>query len=235
VIATYLKIFDLIRKLFGQAARRPPGDFSFNGTGACPNCGGWGYLRMDMQFLEDVTTICEECRGGRYRPEVLNTRVEGLSIAEVLNLTIDAAVKVFDRHPSIRDPLRTAAATGIGHLVIGQSTDTLSGGEAQRLRISTEIAQPRRSLLLMDEPTRGLGYDEIPRFVALVDRVLDEGRSVIAIEHNLAVIEAADWIIEVGPGSGHQGGRIVAEGVAEDLAGGDTLTGKSLAKLAVSR
>jgi excinuclease UvrABC ATPase subunit len=235
VIATYLKIFDPIRKLFGQASGRPAGDFSFNGAGACPTCGGWGYLRMDMQFLEDVTTVCEECRGGRYRPELLATRVDGLSIAEVLNLTIDEAVAAFGRYPAIRAPLRTAAATGIGHLVIGQSTDTLSGGEAQRLRISTEVAQPRHTVLLMDEPTRGLGYDEVPRFIALVDLVLDEGRSVIAIEHNLAVIAAADWIIEVGPGSGHQGGRIVAEGVAEDVTSADTLTGRSLAKQAVIR
>lgn len=234
VLATYLKVFDPIRKLFGQASGLPAGDFSFNGAGACPTCGGWGYLRMDMQFLEDVTSVCEECRGGRYRAELLSVRVEGLSIAEVLDLTVDEAVEVFRRHPSIRRPLETAAAVGIGHLVIGQSTDTLSGGEAQRLRVSTEVAQPRRSVLLMDEPTRGLGYDEVPRFIALVDRVLNEGRSVIAIEHNLAVIAAADWVIELGPGSGHQGGRVVAAGVVKDVIGARTLTGRALADLSVA-
>lgn len=231
VLATYLKVFDPIRKLFARASGRPASEFSFNGSGACPACSGWGYLRMDMQFLEEVTMVCEECRGGRYRPELLGTRVSGLSIAEVLDLTVDQAAQVFDQHPAIRGALETATAVGIGHLVIGQSTDTLSGGEAQRLRIATEVAQPRRTVLLMDEPTRGLGYDEVPRFVALVDRVLAEGRSVIAIEHNLAVIAAADWIIEVGPGSGYRGGRIVAAGTVRDVMDADTLTGRSLAAM----
>lgn len=231
VLATYLKIFDQVRKLFGEASNLPPGDFSFNGQGACRTCGGWGYLRMDMQFLEDVTSVCEECHGSRYRPELLKTRVEGLSIADVLDLTVEEASEVFRSHESIRTSLETASAVGIGHLVIGQSTDTLSGGEAQRLRISAEVAQRHRQVLLMDEPTRGLGYDEVPRFLALVDRVLDEGRSVIAIEHNLAVITAADWIIELGPGSGHQGGQVVATGVAADIIGARTLTGRALADL----
>ncbi|MFX0575070.1 hypothetical protein [Nocardia nepalensis] len=232
VIATYLKVFDPIRKLFGQASGRPPGDYSFNGAGACPTCGGWGYLRMDMQFLEDVTSVCEECRGGRYRQEVRDIRVEDHTIAEVLDLTVDEAVQVFKRHGAIFRPLEIAASVGIGHLVIGQSTDTLSGGEAQRLRISTEVAQPRRGVLLLDEPTRGLGYDEVPRFMAVVDKALDEGRTVVAIEHNLAVIAAADWIIELGPGSGHQGGQILAEGTADDVRDADTVTGRALSKLA---
>jgi excinuclease UvrABC ATPase subunit len=229
VLATYLKVFDPIRKLFGQVSGRPAGDFSFNGSGACPTCGGWGYLRMDMQFLESVTSICEECRGRRYRPELLDTRVECLTIAEVLELTVDEAAQVFKKRSAIRGPLDIATAVGIGHLVIGQTTDTLSGGEAQRLRISTEVTQPHRTILLMDEPTRGLGYDEVPRFIALVDRILDEGRSVIAIEHNLAVIAAADWVVELGPGSGNKGGQIVAAGTVADVARADTLTGRSLA------
>jgi len=146
VLATYLKVFDRIRKLFGDASGRPAGDFSFNGAGACPACGGWGYQRMDMQFLEDVTTVCEECRGGRYRPELLGVRLHGCTIAEVLALTVDEAADLFSSDPAIAGPLGIAAAVGLGHLVIGQSTDTLSGGEAQRLRISTEVAQPQRKV-----------------------------------------------------------------------------------------
>lgn len=230
VIATYLKVFDAIRKAFAKASGRQPGDFSFNGAGACPVCGGWGYLRMEMQFLEDVTTVCEECRGRRYRPDLLATTVHGLTIAQVLDLTVDEAVTVFETDAAVRRPLAIASAVGIGHLVIGQSTDTLSGGEAQRLRISTEVAVPSRKVLLLDEPTRGLGFDEVPRFVALVDRILDEGRSVIAIEHNLAVIAAADWVVELGPGGGDRGGKIVAEGTPEQLRRADTITARALAR-----
>jgi excinuclease UvrABC ATPase subunit len=234
VLATYLKVFDRIRKVFGEASGRPPGDFSFNGAGACPACGGWGYQRIDMQFLEDVTTVCEECRGGRYRPELLGVRVHGCTIAEVLALTVDEASALFSDDPAIAGPLGLAAAVGIGHLVIGQGTDTLSGGEAQRLRISTEVAQRRRTVLLMDEPTRGLGHDEVPRFVELVDRILDEGRSVIAIEHNIAVVAAADWVVELGPGSGHQGGRVVAQGTVADIVRSGSLTGRTLRRLGLA-
>ncbi len=235
VIATYLKVFDPIRKAFAQESGRSPGDFSFNGAGACPTCGGWGYLRMEMQFLEDVTSVCEECCGRRYRPELLSTRVRGLSIADVLDLTVDEALDVFSDDPAIRRPFEVAVAVGIGHLVIGQSTDTLSGGEAQRVRISTEVAQPQRSVLILDEPTRGLGFDEIPKFVSLVDNLLDEGRSVIAIEHNLAMISAADWIMEIGPGSGEQGGWVVAQGTADDIRRAGTITGRALYRLASAR
>lgn len=235
VLATYLKVFDRIRKVFGDAVGRPPSDFSFNGDGACPTCGGWGYLRMDMQFLEDVTTVCEECRGGRYRPELLDARISGLSIADVLALTVTEAAEVFADDPAIRRPLDIATSVGIGHLVIGQSTDTLSGGEAQRLRITTEVAQPQRKVLLLDEPTRGLGHDEVPRFMALVDRILDEGRSVIAIEHNISVIAAADWVIELGPGSGHLGGEVVAQGTVADVVAANTLTGRTLRRLKLAR
>jgi excinuclease UvrABC ATPase subunit len=232
VLATYLSVFDAIRRLFGAASGRSAADFSFNGAGACPNCGGWGYVRIDMQFLEDVTSVCDECGGLRYRPEVMNIRVRGLTIAEVLDLTIDEAAETFRDKAAIYRPLRIAAAVGIGHLVIGQSTDTLSGGEAQRLRVAAEVARPGRTLLILDEPTRGLGHDEVPRFIELVDKILDEGRSVIAIEHNLPVIRAADWVIELGPGGGSEGGRILAEGTPAQLVDGDTLTGRALRRLA---
>lgn len=235
VIATYLKVFEPIRKIFAQESGRTPADFSFNGAGACPACGGWGYLRVDMQFLENVTSVCEECRGRRYRSELLSIRFSGFSIADVLDLTVDETLNLFASHPSIRRPLEIAAAVGIGHLVIGQSTDTLSGGEAQRVRISAEVALPQRKVLILDEPTRGLGFDEIPRFIRLVDTMLDEGRSVIAIEHNLAVINAADWIVELGPGSGEQGGRIVAQGKPEDIRRSGTITSRALARMDFAR
>lgn len=233
VIATYLKAFDPIRKVFAHVSGRAPGDFSFNGAGACPICGGWGYLRIDMQFLEDVTSVCEECGGRRYRPDLLSTRVYGLTIADVLDLTVDEALNVFADHPAIQRPLDLAAAAGIGHLVIGQSTDTLSGGEAQRLRISTEVALPERKVLILDEPTRGLGFSEIAKFIRLVDRLLDEGRSVIAIEHNLAVISSADWIVELGPGSGQQGGQVVAEGDVDGIRRCSTTTSRALHRVPV--
>lgn len=232
VLATYLNIFDAIRRLFGTASGRPAADFSFNGAGACPGCGGWGYVRIDMQFLEDVTSVCDECGGLRYRPEVMTIRVRGLTIADVLDMTIDEAAETFRDKEAICRPLRIAAAVGIGHLVIGQSTDTLSGGEAQRLRVATEVARPGRAVLILDEPTRGLGHDEIPKFIQLVDKILDEGRSVIAIEHNVPVIRAADWVIELGPGGGSAGGRLVAEGTPGQLAGGGTLTGRTLKRFA---
>jgi excinuclease UvrABC ATPase subunit len=231
VIATYLNVFDPIRKMFGKASGRPPGDFSFNGAGACPRCGGWGFERTEMQFLEDVTSLCEECQGRRYRPELLTTLVHGLSVADVLDLTIDEALAIFKDEPAVRRPLDVAAAVGIGHLVIGQSTDTLSGGEGQRLRISAEVAVKQRPVLLLDEPTRGLGFAEIAAFIALVDRILGEGRSVIAIEHNLAVIAAADWIIELGPGGGEQGGRVMAQGTVDDIRRTATITSRALRRL----
>jgi excinuclease ABC subunit A len=188
-------------------------------------------MRMEMQFLSDVTSICEECRGGRYRPELLTTLVNGLSIADVLDLTIDEALTIFAYEPAVTRPLEVAAAVGIGHLVIGQSTDTLSGGEAQRLRVSSEVALKRHPTLLLDEPTRGLGFGEISKFITLVDEVLDEGRSVIAIEHNLAMIAAADWIIELGPGGGDRGGRIVAQGTYPQIRDAMTLTSRALRDL----
>lgn len=231
VIATYLGIFDPIRKLFASASGLRPGDFSFNGPGACPACGGWGHLRVEMQFLGDVESPCEECLGRRYRRERLETKVNGLSIADVLELTIDEARIDLPDPQSIQRPLELASAVGIGHLVLGQSTDTLSGGEAQRLSVATAAGRRRGGVLLLDEPTRGLGYDEIPRFVELVDRLLADGKSVIAIEHDMAVIAAADWIVELGPGSGSRGGRVVAVGTPEDVRAAETMTGRALREL----
>jgi excinuclease ABC A subunit len=235
VIATYLGVFDPIRKAYAQASGRAPGDFSFNGAGACPVCGGWGFVRVEMQFLEDVTSPCEECRGRRYRPELLAIRVHDRAIADVLDMTVDEAAAEFADSAAIHRPLDIAAAVGIGHLVIGQSSDTLSGGEAQRLRISTEVAGRRHQVLVLDEPTRGLGFDEIPRFIRLVDRLLDEKRSVVAIEHNLAVIAKADWIIELGPGSGACGGQIVASGTPDDIIRAGTITSRALCQLVAGR
>jgi excinuclease UvrABC ATPase subunit len=231
VIATYLKVFDHLRKMFAMEAGRPAGDFSFNGSGACRACGGWGYVRVEMQFLESVETACEECGGRRYRQELLTTVVRGLSIADVLDLTVDEALATFGDDAAVQRPLKVASAVGIGHLVLGQSTDTLSGGEAQRIRISTEVSTPQRDIFLLDEPTRGLGYDEVPRFISLVDDLLRRRKTVVAIEHNLSVAAASDWIIELGPGSGSQGGRVVASGTPDDLRAGATLTGRALKRL----
>lgn len=231
VIATYLGVFDQIRGHYAKASGRSPNDFSFNGAGACPACGGRGTKRIEMQFLEDVVEVCDECEGHRFAPSVLETTYRGIDIAQVLALTIDEAAQLFADQPRIHGPLEVARSVGMGHLVLGQGSDTLSGGEAQRLRISAELSDRSSTLVILDEPTRGLGCDEVRRFASLVDRLLDEGRTVIAIEHHPSIIATADWVIEVGPGAGSLGGEVVASGPPEHIVLAGTLTGRTLARL----
>ncbi len=229
VISTYLGVHDHVRKLYARTSGRSSSDFTFNGAGACPTCGGTGVKRIEMQFLEDVVEVCDECEGRRFAPDVLTSHFDGLNIAEVLALTLDEAAVVFADQPAITRPVNIARAVGMGHLVLGQGSDTLSGGEAQRLRISAEISSRTHRVLILDEPTRGLGHNEVQLFVELVDTLLDEDRTIVAIEHHLSVIEAADWVIELGPGAGAAGGRIVASGPPETLIDAGTLTGRTLA------
>ena len=229
--ASYTGAFDAIRELF---ARQPlarergytAGTFSFNaGRGRCPACGGNGFERVEMQFLSDVYLRCAECNGRRYRPEVLEVTVQGRSIADVLELTVAEAARCFAAEPGILAGLQPLAEVGLGYVRLGQPVPTLSGGEAQRLKLAGHLAAagaagPRRlrTLFLFDEPTTGLHFDDIATLLEALRRLLRAGHSVVVIEHNLDVIRAADWIIDLGPEGGDAGGQLVAQGTPEQVA-----------------
>jgi excinuclease ABC subunit A len=223
---TYVKAFDAIRTLFASTADAQrqgltPGHFSFNVPGGrCETCQGDGTVTVEMQFLADVSLICEDCKGQRYKPQILAVRYQGKSIHEVLQLTIDEALKFFIRSPKVVNKLAQLAEVGLGYLRLGQSATTLSGGEAQRVKLAAHIAEASSegALYIFDEPTTGLHFDDIAKLLAAFRRLLDEGGTVLAIEHNLDVIKSADWIIDLGPEGGEAGGRIVAEGRPEQVA-----------------
>jgi len=223
---TYLKAFDEIRKLFAaeplaRSRRIGPASFSFNVPGGrCETCTGEGSVRIDMHFLEDVYVRCEACRGRRYREETLAIRHRKLNIHETLQLTAKQALNHFADQPKLRRLLRLLDEVGLGYLRLGQSATTLSGGEAQRLKIAAELAQGRNRDLLyvLDEPTTGLHMDDVKKLLAILDRLVKAGNTVIVIEHNLDVIRSADHVIDLGPEGGEEGGRIVAEGPPEAIA-----------------
>ncbi len=223
---TYVKAFDAVRTVFASTAdaRRQgltPGHFSFNVPGGrCETCQGDGTVTVEMQFLADVNLICEDCRGQRYKPQVLGVRFQGKNIHEVLQMTIDEALKFFIRTPKIVNKLAQLAEVGLGYLRLGQSATTLSGGEAQRVKLAAHIAEASSegTLYIFDEPTTGLHFDDIAKLLAAFRRLLDEGGTVLAIEHNLDVIKSADWVIDLGPEGGEGGGRIVASGRPEQIA-----------------
>ncbi len=225
--ASYTKVLDLIRKEFAKATGADAGLFSFNSTGACPACGGLGVIEVEMHFLESVTVTCEHCKGKRFRDEVLDLRMNGLNIAEVLDSTIDDAIAFF-QNPEIRRRLRILSDTGLGYLTLGQNLSSLSGGEAQRVKLGSELRK-KGNIYIMDEPTTGLHMADIARLSGLIQRLVDSGNSVIVIEHNLEIIAQADWIIDLGPCGGSRGGRIVAEGTPDGICACDaSLTGKFL-------
>ncbi len=237
---TYIKAFDGIRDCFARSseARRRgyrPGHFSFNLPGGrCETCQGEGIVTVDMQFLADVELVCEECNGARFQAGVLEVRVQDKNIAEVLQLTVEEACAFFAGEPRILRPLNLLREIGLGYLRLGQSATTLSGGEAQRLKLAAHLAQPRsaeRTLFVFDEPTTGLHTDDIAKLLAAFERLLAAGGSVLVIEHNLEVLKAADWVIELGPEAGAGGGRLVAEGAPEDIAASTSLTAPFLAPL----
>ena len=223
--ATYTGVFDEIRELF---ARLPdakirgyrPARFSFNRSGGrCEECEGHGQKCIEMHFLPDVWVECETCRGKRYNRETLEVRYRGRSIADVLEMPISEAEELFDNIPRIRRYLATLSAIGLGYLTLGQSAPTLSGGEAQRVKLAAELARPNtgRTLFLLDEPTTGLHFDDIAKLLKVLNSLVEQGNTVVVIEHNLDVIKTADWVIDVGPEAGIEGGRIVAQGTPEDL------------------
>jgi excinuclease ABC subunit A len=223
---TYTKAFDPIRELFAstpEADRRgyTPGHFSFNIPGGrCETCQGDGTVTVEMQFLADVELICEDCRGTRYKQSILDIRYRGLNIHEVLKLTIHEALAFFADQPRIIARLKPMADVGLGYLRLGQSATTLSGGEAQRVKLASHLTQSdgKGVLYLFDEPTTGLHFDDITKLLDAFDRLIKKGATLLIIEHNLEVIRHADWLIDLGPDGGDAGGRIVVEGTPETVA-----------------
>jgi excinuclease ABC subunit A len=224
--ATYTKLFDLIRDFFAllPEARMhgyTPGRFSFNVKGGrCEACEGDGVKRVEMHFLPDVYVPCEVCQGKRFNEATLQVKYNNLSIADVLDLTVDEALQLFRNHPQIRRALETLADVGLGYIALGQSSPTLSGGEAQRVKLSRELSKRStgRTLYILDEPTTGLHFDDIKKLLGVLDRLVQAGNTVVVIEHNLDVVKTADHIIDVGPEGGDAGGRVVATGTPEQVA-----------------
>ncbi len=224
--ATYTGTFTPIRELFAtvpEARMRgyAPGRFSFNVKGGrCEACGGEGFIQIEMQFLPDVTVPCEVCKGKRYNREALEIRFKGMNIAEVLDMTVEQALAFFEHFPKVRSRLQTLHDVGLGYIRLGQPAPTLSGGEAQRVKLSTELSRRStgRTLYILDEPTTGLSFEDVAALLRVLQRLVDAGNTVIVIEHHLDVIKNADWIIDLGPGAGDKGGYIVAAGTPEEIA-----------------
>ena len=234
--ATYSGLLDPIRKAFAKANGVKPALFSANSEGACPTCNGAGVIYTDLAMMAGVTTVCEDCEGRRFQASVLDYRLGGLNIAEVLALPVADAVRFFGEGaagtPAAHVILQRLADVGLGYLRLGQPLTTLSGGERQRLKLATEMGTDG-GVYVLDEPTTGLHLADLAQLLGLLDRLVDAGRSVVLIEHHLAVMAHADWIIDLGPGAGHDGGRIVFEGTPADLvAARSTLTGEHLAAFA---
>jgi excinuclease ABC subunit A len=238
--ATYTKVFDQIRDFFAllPEARMhgyTPGRFSFNVKGGrCEACEGDGVKRVEMHFLPDVYVPCEVCQGRRFNEATLQVKYNGLSIADVLDLTVDEALVLFKNHPQVRRALQTLADVGLGYIALGQSSPTLSGGEAQRVKLSRELSKRStgRTLYILDEPTTGLHFDDIKKLLRVLDRLVQGGNTVVVIEHNLDVIKTADHIIDMGPDGGDAGGHIVATGTPEEVVGNlASHTGRFLADL----
>src|SRR5512137_291852 len=224
--ATYTKLFDLVRDVFAQtpearALGYQPGRFSFNVKGGrCEACQGDGMKLVEMHFLADVLVPCEVCQGKRFNEATLKVQFKGKNVAEVLDLSVREAAQLFENHKEIVRILRTLDDVGLGYIRLGQPSPTLSGGEAQRIKLSRELARvgTGRTLYILDEPTTGLHFDDVKKLLAVLDRLVDGGNSVVVIEHNLDVIKAADWVVDLGPEGGEEGGRVVAEGTPEEVA-----------------
>jgi excinuclease UvrABC ATPase subunit len=245
--ATYTKLLDPIRKAFAKANGVKPALFSANSEGACPTCNGAGVIYTDLAMMAGVATTCEDCEGRRFQAEVLEYELGGKDISEVLAMPVAEAAEFFGdgdaRTPAAHKILDRLADVGLGYLTLGQPLTTLSGGERQRLKLATHMGGDGGSargaglartgampLYLLDEPTTGLHLADVEQLLGLLDRLVDSGKSVVVIEHNQAVMAHADWIVDLGPGAGHDGGRIVFEGTPADLvASRSTLTGEHLA------
>jgi excinuclease ABC subunit A len=236
--ATYTGLFTFIRELFAmlpdaKARGFRPGRFSFNVKGGrCEACQGDGVIAIEMHFLPNVYVTCEQCKGRRYNRETLEIKYRGKSIADVLDLTVDQALPLLENFPPIANKLRTLQDVGLGYIELGQSATTLSGGEAQRVKLSKELSRrgTGRTLYILDEPTTGLHFDDTHKLLDVLNKLVDQGNTVVVIEHNLDVIKSADYVIDLGPEGGEEGGRVVAKGTPEDVAKSrDSFTGHFLA------
>jgi excinuclease ABC subunit A len=224
--ATYIKAFDEIRKVYAMTAEAKlrgykAGRFSFNVTGGrCENCRGDGQIKIEMHFLPDVYVTCEVCKGKRYNNETLEIRFKGKNIADVLDMSVEEGLEFFDKIPNIHRKLQTISDVGLGYVKLGQPAPTLSGGEAQRVKLSAELAKRAtgRTLYILDEPTTGLHFADIDKLLQVLNRLVDQGNTIIVIEHNLDVIKVADWVIDLGPEGGAGGGKLVAAGTPETIA-----------------
>ena len=224
--ATYTGVFNDIRELFSQTSEAKmrgykPGRFSLNMKGGrCEACHGDGIIKIEMQFLSDVYVPCEVCHGARYNRETLEVLYKGKNISDVLNMTIDEAVPFFENHDKILRKLKTLQEVGLGYIHLGQPATTMSGGEAQRVKLATELMRRGTgdTLHILDEPTTGLHSEDIRKLLIVLEKLVDQGNTVVVIEHNLDVVKTADYIIDLGPEGGDKGGEIVATGTPEEVA-----------------
>ena len=234
--ATYTGVFSDIRKLFvelpdSKIRGYKPGRFSFNVSGGrCETCKGNGYRTIEMNFLPDVLVPCETCHGKRYNRETLEVRFKGKSISDVLEMTVNQAVEFFENVPSILKKIKVLQDIGLGYIKLGQPSSTLSGGENQRVKLATELAKKDtgKTLFILDEPTTGLHFEDIRVLLGVINRLADKGNTIVVIEHNLDIIKSADYIIDLGPEGGRDGGLIIAEGTPEEVAICDTHTARFL-------
>jgi excinuclease ABC subunit A len=232
--ATYIGVFDHIRTLFAQTPEARirgylPGRFSFNVPstgrgGRCENCAGDGQIKIEMHFLPDVYVTCEVCKGKRYNRETLEVKYKGRSISDVLEMSVEDALDFFRNIPVISRHLQTISDVGLGYIRMGQPAPTLSGGEAQRVKLASELSKRStgRTFYILDEPTTGLHFEDVRKLLGVLERLVAAGNTVMVIEHNLDVVKTADWVIDLGPEGGDAGGEIVVAGPPEDIAGHPT-------------
>ncbi|MDN5606279.1 MAG: ATP-binding cassette domain-containing protein, partial [Kocuria sp.] len=230
--ATYTGLLDPIRKAFAKTNGVKPGLFSSNSEGACPTCNGAGVVFTDLGMMAGLSTVCEDCEGKRFQPEVLEYTLGNKDISEVLAMSVAQALEFFvageSKVPAAHKILKRLDGVGLGYLSLGQPLTTLSGGERQRLKLASHMGE-KGGVYILDEPTTGLHLADVEQLLGLLDRLVDSGKSVIVIEHHQAVMAHADWIIDLGPGAGHDGGRVVFEGTpAELITSGSTTTGRHL-------
>jgi len=224
--ATYTGLWGPLREMLAAVPESrlrgyKPGRFSFNVKGGrCEACQGAGIVQIEMHFLPDVYVPCEVCKGKRYNRETLEIHYKGRNVAEILEMTVEEALKFFEAVPSIRNKLQTLFDVGMGYVHLGQPATTLSGGEAQRVKLATELSKRAtgKTFYILDEPTTGLHFDDVARLLQVLSRLVESGNTVIVIEHNLDVIKTADWVIDLGPEGGDKGGELVAAGTPEDVA-----------------
>jgi excinuclease UvrABC ATPase subunit len=226
-VATYTGILDPIRKGFATANKVKPALFSANSEGACPACNGLGTVYTDLGFMASIASVCEVCEGRRFTDEVLGYQLRDRNIVEVLAMPVEEARDFFTERP-IRVVLDRLASVGLGYVSLGQSLDTLSGGELQRLKLAIEMAGDTE-VYVLDEPTTGLHMQDVDHLITMLDELVASGRTVIVIEHNLDVVARADWVIDLGPGGGHDGGRVIFEGTPAGLIAAEgSITGRYL-------